>query len=177
MLLFTILILNTQTGFVSPKAALAQAEIATEVYPEAVSYNENAVITIEVLERMAVAEAYIDASAIGGKSDLAVDTELLEHTVALNETVTAGTKVLDVLLIAEDGTKHATQVELEVLPREIKDDADFDWDEAVIYFLLTDRFMDGDPSNNDPNGEGMISTTQKVIMGEIYKELLIVWII
>lgn len=30
---------------------------------------------------------------------------------------------------------------------------DFDFDEAVIYFLLTDRFNDGDTSNNDPNGE------------------------
>ncbi len=30
---------------------------------------------------------------------------------------------------------------------------EFDFDQAVIYFLLTDRFYDGDPSNNDPNGE------------------------
>ena len=33
------------------------------------------------------------------------------------------------------------------------DDGDFDWDEAVIYFLLTDRFMNGDTTNDDPNGE------------------------
>lgn len=30
----------------------------------------------------------------------------------------------------------------------------FDWDEARIYFLLTDRFNDGDPTNNDPHGIG-----------------------
>ena len=30
---------------------------------------------------------------------------------------------------------------------------DFDFDEAIIYFLLTDRFNNGDTSNDDPNGE------------------------
>ncbi len=45
------------------------------------------------------------------------------------------------------------------LPRKdsvIKSDmwqGDFDFDEAVVYFLLTDRFFNGDPSNDDPNGE------------------------
>lgn len=31
--------------------------------------------------------------------------------------------------------------------------SDFEWDQAVIYFLLTDRFNNGDKSNDDPNGE------------------------
>lgn len=31
---------------------------------------------------------------------------------------------------------------------------EFDFDEAVIYFLLTDRFYNGDETNDDPNGEG-----------------------
>lgn len=30
---------------------------------------------------------------------------------------------------------------------------DFDFDEAIIYFLLTDRFNNGDTSNDNPNGE------------------------
>ncbi|NLZ99800.1 MAG: hypothetical protein GX924_02010 [Clostridiaceae bacterium] len=30
---------------------------------------------------------------------------------------------------------------------------EFDFDEAVVYFLLTDRFYNGDPTNDDPNGE------------------------
>lgn len=144
--------MHTPAGFISPESAQAQNNIAIEIYPEAVSYNENAVITIEAPAGMNVAEAYIDGSELGGDPDVAVDTELMEHTVAVADSTTAGTKTLDILLIDEDGNEQNTQVELEVLPREITDDADFDWDEAVIYFLLTDRFMDGDPTNNDPNG-------------------------
>src|SRR5699024_7255849 len=38
-----------------------------------------------------------------------------------------------------------------ILAREKTHD-DRDWDEAVIYFMVTDRFADGDPENNDPYG-------------------------
>ena len=37
----------------------------------------------------------------------------------------------------------------------------FDWDEAVIYFAVTDRFFDGDTSNNDAYGVGDYDTSDK----------------
>ncbi|MCD8506322.1 MAG: hypothetical protein LRY37_04505 [Alkalibacterium thalassium] len=33
-----------------------------------------------------------------------------------------------------------------------KAEGERDWDEEIIYFMLTDRFADGDPTNNDPYG-------------------------
>lgn len=42
-----------------------------------------------------------------------------------------------------------------------KSAGDFDWDEAVIYFAVTDRFFDGDASNNDAYGVGDYNTGEK----------------
>ena len=33
-----------------------------------------------------------------------------------------------------------------------KNENDFDWDEAVVYFMMTDRFFDGNESNNTASG-------------------------
>lgn len=148
---FIALILFPLIGLISPITAHGQTTIS--VYPEEISYNENAVVTIETSSDWDVLEATIDTSEIGGFEDLKIDPILMEQTIAVNDQTTAGTKTLEVTITEVDGTIHTEDIKIEVLPREIKDDADFDWDEAVIYFLLTDRFKDGDPSNNDPNGE------------------------
>ena len=42
-----------------------------------------------------------------------------------------------------------------------KSAGDFDWDEAVIYFAVTDRFFDGDASNNDAYGVGDYNVGEK----------------
>ena len=138
-------------GLIQPMTAHGQTTVS--VYPEEISYNENAVVTINLPDDWSVTEATIDTSEIGGPEDLAVDPKLMEQTIAVNDQTTAGTKTLEITITEEDGTSHTEEIAIEILPREIKDDTDFDWDEAVIYFLLTDRFKDGDPSNNDPNGE------------------------
>ena len=41
---------------------------------------------------------------------------------------------------------------MEVAARNKKNADDFDWDESVIYFMVTDRFFDGNESNNAANG-------------------------
>ena len=33
-------------------------------------------------------------------------------------------------------------------PKEVKESPHFTWDNATVYFMMTDRFYDGDPSNN-----------------------------
>lgn len=128
------------------------SEIEVEVYPESVSYNENAVVSITIPDNLDATEVLIDTSSLGG-FELSVDTELMEQTIAISENTTAGEKKLPIKITDEAGAVTETEAQIEVLPREIKDDVDFDWDEAVIYFLLTDRFMDGDETNNNPNGE------------------------
>ena len=131
-----------------------EGEVAVEIYPEVVSYNEHAVITIHPSEDHSWSEATIDASAVGGDAEIPVDSELMEQTISVSDETTTGVKSLPINVVADDGEEYTKEVEIEIIPREIENEADFDWDEAVIYFLLTDRFMDGDPSNNNPNGEG-----------------------
>src|SRR5699024_3943048 len=128
----------------------------TSVYPEAISYHENAVVRIEpeIEEGVELSHAFIDLTPVGGPEEVAIDLELLEHTIAVEQSTTAGTKTLDIVLVDEFGNKHYTDVELEVKTRQIEDEAEFDWDEARIYFMLTDRFANGDPSNDDPHGVG-----------------------
>ena len=133
---------------------VASSEIDLQIFPEAASYNENVLISISVPADIEVVQATIDAREIGGSETLEVDLALMEHTLAISDATTAGLKILPIYLETAAGEQITIEIELEIIPREIKDDADFDWDEAVIYFMLTDRFMDGDSSNNDPNGEG-----------------------
>jgi len=125
------------------------------VYPEAISYNENAVVSVDLnlAEDVELSRGYVNATPIGGPAEVPIDIELMETTIAVEQSTTAGNKLLDVVLVDEYGNRHLEEVELEVLPRHIKNEADFDWDEARIYFMLTDRFADGDPTNNNPNGE------------------------
>lgn len=129
------------------------AEIQAEIYPKAISHNENAVVSIELPDGSQPTEVTIDASEIGGSEALDVDTDLMEQTIWVKDTANPGNKTLTIQAVDEAGESSSTEVQVEVLPREKTDESDFDWDEAVIYFLLTDRFMDGDSSNNNPNGE------------------------
>ena len=61
---FTSLILILVINLIQPISAHGQSTIS--VYPEEVSYNENAVITIETPDNWDILEARIDASEIGG---------------------------------------------------------------------------------------------------------------
>lgn len=131
----------------------AQGNIEWTVFPAEATYNENVVVSIQLPDDVQPMEVILDASQVGGPEDMSIDPTLLEITVAIRDTTTAGAKILPVQILDESGESHTAEVELEVATRQVQDDLDFDWDEAVIYFMLTDRFMDGDPSNNDPNGE------------------------
>ncbi|MCS0789129.1 alpha-amylase family glycosyl hydrolase [Cytobacillus firmus] len=131
------------------------AEIRTDVSPNKVSYNENAVLSIETIlsdPEVSIKEAYADLSAIGGSSKVSIDPALNAHTISIDQSVTAGIKKLPITVIDEYGNYHAGEASVEVKTRTFsgkKDD--FDWDEARIYFMLTDRFNNGDSANDDPN--------------------------
>lgn len=151
---FALIFLNITPIQVQAQEALTQYDIEVDIYPKEITYNENAVIEIKMPSEIDASEIIIDTSEIGGSEKNEVDLTLMEHTITVNDTTTAGSKTITVEVFDEKGDVYESEIELEVLPREVKDELDFDWDEAVIYFLLTDRFMDGDPTNNDPNGEG-----------------------
>lgn len=138
---------------VDAQEATEFSDIGLTVFPEKATYNDNVVITISVPDGIQPTAVTIDTTEVGGPAEIKVDPTLLEHTIAIKDSTTAGVKTLPIHIQDETGERVTTEVEVEVVTREIESELDFDWDEAVIYFMLTDRFSDGDPSNNNPNDE------------------------
>ncbi|MEB1809782.1 MAG: hypothetical protein LPK26_21235 [Bacillaceae bacterium] len=148
-----------------------ELQIEGSTFPEVINYNQNAVLTlsIESKEEVALREIYVDLSEVGGKEKVAIDTDLKEVTFAVDRSITAGVKSLPIVLIDQYGNRHTDEVTIEIATRTLMGEADFDWDEARIYFLLTDRFFDGDPSNNDPYGIGYNTEQRGTYQGGDFK--------
>lgn len=122
---------------------------------ESVDYTQNSVLSLVFNgnkdSKVLIKSASVDASALGISDNLIIDPQLCEVTISVRDTIDAGTYTLPVTVESVSGEKMTTQASVTV-----KDKADsqndFDWDEAVIYFMVTDRFFDGDNSNNAANG-------------------------
>ena len=59
---------------------------------------------------------------------------------------------MPIVVTDQYGNEYSTSVQVEVTARTRKNAKDFDWDESVIYFMVTDRFFDGNESNNTASG-------------------------
>ena len=143
---------NTVNGKSTLSYIVADITVAGTVTPQAVNYNESAVVTVNIDNKadVEIHELYVDATEVGGPKKLKVDPELNEITLNIDHKTTAGQKKLPIFAVDAFGGTHKGEVTLEVKARTFIGEADFDWDEALIYFLLTDRFFDGDSSNNNP---------------------------
>ena len=60
---------------------------------------------------------------------------------------------MPIVVTDQYGNEYTTSVQVEVAARNKKNADDFDWDESVIYFMVTDRFFDGNESNNTACGK------------------------
>lgn len=143
------------------------AAITAELSQSSMDYNDNNVLTIKTnpaegadMSGFEVATATVDLSALGLSSTYAIDPELMEATISCLDTTTTGDKTLPVTVKDIYGNVYRTSTNVTVTERD-KKDGDFDWDEAVIYFAVTDRFFDGDTSNNDAYGVGDYDTSDK----------------
>lgn len=143
------------------------AAITAELSQSSMDYNDNNVLTIKTIHaegadmsEFEVATATVDLSALGLSSTYAIDPELMEVSISCLDTTTAGDKTLPVTVKDIYGNVYKTSTNVTVTERD-KKDGDFDWDEAVIYFAVTDRFFDGDKSNNNAYGVGDYDTSDK----------------
>ncbi|HHW69996.1 MAG TPA: pullulanase [Clostridiales bacterium] len=128
-------------------------DIDWDIQPREIDYNQNAVISIELSDdTVELKEVYLDLTSLGGPKKYQVDTELMQATIAVKDSIVAGDKKIPITVVDKYGNTHVENAEISIKTRLIEA-GDFDWDEAIIYFLLTDRFMNGDPTNDDPNGE------------------------
>lgn len=137
------------------------AELKATVSPSAIDYNQNAVLTLNIGNEdntLEIVEAYADLSALGQSSQFVIDPALMEATIAVDQRIATGEKEITVTAKDQYGNVYETTVEVTVLSR--ANNGDFDWDEAVIYFAVTDRFFDGNSANNDAYGTGSYDASQ-----------------
>lgn len=123
------------------------------VLPDEINYNQNALLKLSVSSDKAdtkYQEIYADLSALGGSSKYAIDPEIMETAISVSEATTVGDKTIPITVVDEFGNKYTTSATVKVVAKTTKGPLDFDWDESRIYFIVTDRFFDGDTSNDNP---------------------------
>lgn len=145
----------------------ANMNVAASLSQYAMDYNDNNVLSVELtakdgegLETSEIAAITADLSELGLGKEFAIEPELMEGTISCLNTVAAGVKNIPVTVKDIYGNVYTTATNVTVTERK-KSAGDFDWDEAVIYFAVTDRFFDGDASNNDAYGVGDYNTGEK----------------
>lgn len=145
----------------------ANVSVTASLSQYAMDYNDNNVLSVELtakdgegLETSEIAAITADLSELGLGKEFAIEPELMEGTISCLNTVAAGVKNIPVTVKDIYGNVYTTATNVTVTERK-KSAEDFDWDEAVIYFAVTDRFFDGDASNNDAYGVGDYNTGEK----------------
>ena len=145
----------------------ANVSVETSLSQYAMDYNDNNVLSVKLtakdgegLETSEIAAITADLSELGLNREFAIDPTLMEGTISCLNTVAAGEKTIPVTVKDIYGNVYTTATNVTVTERK-KSAGDFDWDEAVIYFAVTDRFFDGDASNNDAYGVGDYNTGKK----------------
>lgn len=146
------------------------ASVQAKVMKSSFNYNENNVVKFEIQQdndekKLEVAEASIDVSSLGGSKALAIVPDLQAVTISVTQDTPLGTKTLPITVKDQYGNLYTTSVQVEVAARTKKDAKDFDWDESVIYFMVTDRFFDGNASNNTANGDDTYGTNEGLYHG------------
>lgn len=135
------------------------ATVTAEVMNKSFNYNENDVVKFKVeqdisdAKKLEVASASIDVSSLGGSNAMPIEPELQAVTISATTDTALGIKTLPITVTDQYGNKFSTTVDVEITDRVKKNENDFDWDEAVVYFMMTDRFFDGNESNNTASGE------------------------
>lgn len=145
----------------------ANVSVEASLSQYAMDYNDNNVLSVKLtakdgegLETSEIAAITADLSELGLGKEFAIEPELMEGTISCLNTVAAGVKNIPVTVKDIYGNVYTTATNVTVTERK-KSAGDFDWDEAVIYFAVTDRFFDGDASNNDAYGVGDYNVGEK----------------
>ena len=145
----------------------ANVSVEASLSQYAMDYNDNNVLSVKLtakdgegLETSEIAAITADLSELGLNREFAIDPTLMEGTISCLNTVAAGEKTIPVTVKDIYGNVYTTATNVTVTERK-KSAGDFDWDEAVIYFAVTDRFFDGDAENNDAYGVGDYNVGEK----------------
>lgn len=129
----------------------AELEIKTSVSPEAANYDQNPVVTVKATNKatgknVELSKITADLESITGKeSTVDFSTITNKGVLYIDSSIKAGSYNIPITVTDLYGNTTKTEATVKVINKTSTDDS---WDEARIYFLLTDRFVDGDSSNN-----------------------------
>ncbi|MGV8153986.1 MAG: pullulanase-associated domain-containing protein [Alkaliphilus sp.] len=146
----------------------AKLKISAHFSLERINYTQNAVLSLNI-ERDGIEYKakgiHVDVTALGGSEELYISPLLNAVTIAVRHDIAPGIKTLPITVTDKFGGKHQIDATIEVVERIRGGEVDFSWDEAIIYFMLTDRFKDGNPNNNDPYGNVYDKSKPRTVQG------------
>ena len=156
-------------GACSPEA---NDPIAT--YPENPSVHDSIVVTLEeeFYFNEEVEGVTLDASALGVPTEMTFDPLLNELSISIDDDLEIGEKAITVSVTTAEGTETYEEVIQLTEPEQKNDALAFGWDEARIYFTLTDRFYNGDKTNDDPNNENYDTSHLETYHGGDFRGLI-----
>ncbi|MBS4456109.1 pullulanase [Tuanshanicoccus lijuaniae] len=116
-----------------------------------VQSNHFALLDVEVKkpDNVEIKKIIADASAIGMSKELAISPELKRIALTATHDIKPGEYEIPIRAYDQNNKYYETKVKVKVIEHK-KQAGDLDWDEQVIYFMVTDRFKDGDTTNNNP---------------------------
>ena len=101
----------------------------------------------------------VDTAQLGGGKIL-ISKELNRVTIMATANTAVGTYQLPVRLYDADNGYYDAKVSVTITARH-KKSGEKDWDEQVIYFMMTDRFYNGDTSNDNPYNQPYSTAVNK----------------
>ena len=112
------------------------------------NYNESGLVSVTITnpESAEIIKMEVDTTTLGG-GIVPISTELNRVTIKATSDTAPGTYSLPVKVYDKDNGYYETKLDVTITER-IKAEGEKDWDEQVIYFMMTDRFYNGDVSND-----------------------------
>ena len=138
--------------------------IKAELSLEKMNYSQNNVLSVKLegadakeFTKAEIANVKADLSQMGLQT-LDVDPEIMELSISATNNTEAGKKEIPVTMTDVYGNVYKDTAKVELVKKSSVTAGSSDWDEAIIYFAVTDRFYDGSSKNNDGvNKEGSLS--------------------
>lgn len=137
----------------SAKGAKVNYECTNNLYSAAegaivANYDQNPAVRFELLnaegKEIELSDIDVDLSALNS-TNVKFSTVTNKGVLYIDRSVAQGTYEVKVTLTDKYGNHIPTAIPVKVVEREAEDKS---WDESRVYFIVTDRFNDGDASNN-----------------------------
>ncbi|MCF0187245.1 MAG: starch-binding protein, partial [Bacteroidaceae bacterium] len=133
---------STESGSKIDYKKIEGLELKAGFNKDTINSRENAVLTVDIegegLDEDKITSLTADLSALG-LGEMVIEKEAMAVAVAVKDSVSTGLKEIPVKLTDVYGNIYTTSASIEVTAKPVES---FDWDEAVIYFAVTDRFYD-----------------------------------